>query len=387
MKQQTIQVGARSKINVASVPGDLQVVGWERNELMAKTDGGQLDITSSGEVSSVACDADLILYTPREASLIVESIGGDADLRALVGATEIENVGGDLSLRNVGPMEVTNVGGDLSLRGCSGDFLVKNVGSDASLRDVQGSVGIGWVGSDLYLRGARGDVAINAGSDAVLYLQPKSAVKYAITAGSDVLLRLPAQMDAELILQGGSSESIRVDLPDVEAFQEGSMRTLKLGTGLAKISVTAGDDVVVTSRADEWESMAEFDGNARDESIFSGEVPGFSSELHERINQKVQEATLRAMEKSTRAQARAQSRADAAIRRAEGKMRAHDRRMKAGGVFIGRWKSSPDQPASPVPPTDQPVSDEERLTILRMLQDKKISMEDAEKLLAALEGK
>ena len=387
MKQQTIQVGARSKINVASVPGDLQVVGWERNELMAKTDGGQLDITSSGEASSVACDADLILYAPRDASLNVESIGGDADLRALAGPTEIENVGGDLSLRNVGPIEVSNVGGDLSLRGCSGDFLVKNVGSDASLRDVQGSVGIDRVGSDLYLRGARGDVAINAGSDAVLYLQPKAAVKYAITAGSDVLLRLPAQMDAELMLQGGSSESIRVDLPDVEAFQEGSVRTLKLGTGLAKISVTAGDDVVVTSRADEWESMAEFDGNARDESFYSGEVPGFSSELHERINQKVQEATLRALEKSTRAQARAQSRADAAIRRAEGKMRAHDRRMKAGGVFIGRWKSSPDQPANPVAPTDQPVSDEERLTILRMLQDKKISMEDAEKLLAALEGK
>lgn len=387
MKQQTIQVGAKVKIIVHSAPGDLQVVGWERNELMAKTDGGRLDITGSDEAASVACDADLILYAPREASLNVDSIGGDADLRALAGLTEIQNVGGDLSLRNVGPMNVSNVGGDLSLRGCSGDFLVKNVGDDASLREVQGSVGIDRVGSDLYLRNARGDVAINAGSDAVLYLQPKSAVKYAINAGSDVLLRLPAQLDAELVLQGGSSESIRVDLPDIEAFQEGRVRTLSLGTGLAKINVTAGDDVVVTSRADEWESMAEFDGNARDESFFSGAIPDFSSDLHERINQKVQEATLRAMEKSTRAQARAQSRADAAIRRAEGKMRAHDRRMKAGGVFIGRWKSSPERPSNPVTPTDQPVSDEERLTILRMLQDKKISMEDAEKLLAALEGK
>ena len=387
MKQQTIQIGAKAKLIVESVPGDLQVVGWERNELMAKTDGGQLDITSNDKVTSVACDADLILYTPREASLNVDTIGGDADLRALAGPTEIKNVGGDLSLRNVGPMEVLNVGGDLSLRGCSGDFLVKNVGSDASLREVQGSVGIDRVGSDLYLRSARGDVAINAGSDAVLYLQPKTAVKYVINAGSDVLLRLPAQLDAELVLQGGSSESIRVDLPDVEAFQEGRVRSLTLGSGLAKISVTAGDDVVVTSRADEWESMAEFDGNARDESLFSGEVPGFSSELHERINQKVHEATIRAMEKSARAQERAQARADAAIRRAEGKMRAHDRRMKAGGVFIGRWKSSPERPASPVPPADQPISDEERLAILRMLQDKKISLEDAEKLLAALEGK
>jgi hypothetical protein len=33
-----------------------------------------------------------------------------------------------------------------------------------------------------------------------------------------------------------------------------------------------------------------------------------------------------------------------------------------------------------------PVSEEERLTILKMLQEKKITAEDAEKLLAALEG-
>ena len=386
MKQQTIQVDARVKVITGSVPGDLQVVGWERKELMAKTDGSQLALSGSGEVV-VACDADLILYIPSEANLIIDSIGGDADLRALAGATKIDNVGGDLSLRDVGPMEIVNVGGDLSLKGSSGDFLAKSIGSDASLREVNGSVGIDKVGSDLYLRGVRGDVAINAGSDAVLYLQPKTSVKYVITAGSDVLLRLPAQLDAELVLQGGSSESIRVDLPNVEPFQEDNVRTLVLGSGLAKITVTAGDDVVVTSRADEWESMAEFDGYARDDSYNIGSVPGLPSDLHERINRKVQEATQRALEKSARSQERAQARADAAIRRAEGKMRAHERRTKAGGVFIGQWKTNPYRTASPMPPTDQPISDEERLTILRMLQEKKISLEDAEKLLAALEGK
>ncbi len=34
----------------------------------------------------------------------------------------------------------------------------------------------------------------------------------------------------------------------------------------------------------------------------------------------------------------------------------------------------------------QPVSDEERLAILKMLQEKKITSEEADKLLAALEG-
>jgi hypothetical protein len=387
MKQQTTPVNARVKVALSSVPGDLQVVGWERNELMAKTDGSQLEQTSKGDMVGITCDADLILYLPREASLTIDSIGGDADIRALAGGTKISNVGGDLNLRNVGPMDISNVGGDLSLRGCSGDFFTNHIGADASLREVQGSVKINAVGSDLYLRGAGGDVVINAGSDVVLYLQPKLTVKYVISAGSDVLLRLPAQLDAELELQGGSSESIRVDLPEVEAFQEGNIRALVVGSGSAKIKVLAGHDVVVTSRADEWESMAEFDGYARDESYIPGDIPGLPSDLHERISRKVQEATMRVTEKSLRAQERAQARADAAIRRAEGKMRAHERRMKAGGVIVGRWNTSADRPASSVPPANQPVSDEERLTILRMLQEKKISLDDAEKLLSALEGK
>ena len=387
MRQETIQVSSKVKINIGNVPGDLQVVGWERNELMAKTDGSRLEISTAEGLVEIACDADLILYLPREAGLTADSIGGDADLRALSGRTRMDNIGGDLSLRNVGPLEVENIGGDLSLRGCSGDFLVRNVGADASLREILGSVSIDRVGSDLYLRGANGNVAVNASSDAVLYLQPKSAVQYVVHAGSDVLLRLPPQIDAELILQGGSPESIRVDLPGVEAYEEGSHRTVKMGNGQSKINVIAGDDVVITSQADEWESMAEFDGFARDESLFSGEVPIFPSDLHERINRKVQEATERAMEKSMRSQERAQARANAAIRRAEGKMRAHERRKQAGGVFIGRWKTGTERPSVPLTPVDQPISDEERLTILRMLQEKKISMEDAEKLLAALEGK
>ena len=42
----------------------------------------------------------------------------------------------------------------------------------------------------------------------------------------------------------------------------------------------------------------------------------------------------------------------------------------------------------PFPPDamNEPVSDEERMTILKMLQEKKITSEQADKLLAALEG-
>jgi hypothetical protein len=37
--------------------------------------------------------------------------------------------------------------------------------------------------------------------------------------------------------------------------------------------------------------------------------------------------------------------------------------------------------------TDQPVTDEERLMVLQLLEQQKITIEEAEQLLAALEGK
>ena len=69
------------------------------------------------------------------------------------------------------------------------------------------------------------------------------------------------------------------------------------------------------------------------------------------------------------------------------KARAAEVRAHRGHVNmrVGRW----DWDLSPHGSAEKPSasSDEERLTILRMLQEKKITLEDAEKLLAALEGK
>jgi hypothetical protein len=54
-------------------------------------------------------------------------------------------------------------------------------------------------------------------------------------------------------------------------------------------------------------------------------------------------------------------------------------------MSTGRWNW--DFPSKGVPMSPKPqASEEERMTILKMLQEKKITAEEAEKLLAALEG-
>ena len=167
MKQQTISVGPSPAVTVQSIPGDLRVAGWERSEIMAKTDGDTLDVRVNAEQVLVSCDENLILYLPRQASLHVETVAGDACLQALNGAINLGPVAGDLclndtgaatlgriagdaSLRSVGSLTADQVNGDFALRGGRGDCSIATIGGDASFRDIEGVVTIGNVGSDLW---------------------------------------------------------------------------------------------------------------------------------------------------------------------------------------------------------------------------------------------
>ena len=406
MKQSTLPVVGAATMQVEGVGGDLQIVGWERPEITAKTDGNTLVLEVIDGLIRVRSDGDLILYVAREVSLRIADVGGDADVRALPGTFDITRIGGDLQMRNVGAVHVARVGGDMSLRGCTGDLLADSVGGDASLHEIHGDVKI-VVGADLYLRAAEGNVNAQVGSDAALYLRPQPGMNVQVQAGSDVLLRLPAKVDVELSLQGCDDESIRVDLAGVEQAQVGMFRSLVIGAGGSKINLVAGSEVIVTSRNEEWENVTEFDPLGREGPFSVGEFPGLSSDMHDRISRRVEEATRRALEASMRAQEqseRVQRRVDTAMRRAEEKMRSAERRSMHMGIKVGRFGVGVDSPRGPVPPippippippmppvgqrtVSEPVTDAERLSILKMLQEKKISLQDAERLLAALEGK
>ncbi|MFZ1040615.1 MAG: hypothetical protein WCA79_12575 [Anaerolineales bacterium] len=100
----------------------------------------------------------------------------------------------------------------------------------------------------------------------------------------------------------------------------------------------------------------------------------------------------------------AMRRADRKIREAEQKLRqAHSDHLQSRMQDIEQLRMH--HTGQPIPPRDpssrpfnfglntseaeeasQPVSDEERMAILKMLQEKKITSEEADKLLAALEG-
>jgi hypothetical protein len=357
----TISAGNAPKIFIETIGGDLSLVGWDSDEILLKGDDDEIRVAQNGEEVKISCDDDISIRVPKAASVYIQHIGGDASIRGIMGGIELKEINGDLSIRDVDSVSIDTIESDFSLRGAKGHLSVKKAHSDVSIRDVDGNVSLESVADDLALRDVRGSVSANVSEDVVLYLTPRAGNVYSITAGDDILLVMPPKANATLTL---NADEIDIDWKGVENEEEATSRVITLGDGSATITLNAGGDIRVSNQSDAGDSADDF-GN------FAGMGMDWSG-FGERISRQVEQTTRRAGRQ-----------AEEAARRAERAGRRVNAKLNVG---VGRWNWDVFQKGGiPVPPKPQ-ASEEERMAILKMLQEKKITADEADKLLSALEG-
>jgi hypothetical protein len=373
-----VSAGKSPAIKIDSVDGDLSVVGWDTEDILIKADENVLTVKQNNEEVTLSCTDDVSLRIPKDASLFIKRISGDASLRGVMGNIEIKAIDNDLSIREAGNVAIDTIKADFSLRGAKGNLYVKNVGGDVSIRDVDGNITLDSVADDLALRGAHGNIKVNVGEDVVAYLEPKADGVYSMIAGDDILLVLPSDANATLNLHG---DKIDVDWPGIENDEDVIERGITLGDGSAKITLNAGGDIRVTNNVDAGNSAEDF-GN------FAGMNFDWSG-FGERISRQVERGVGQAARRAEEAARRAERLASEAARRAERHAERQARRWK-GNVNVGRWNwdfgPGHGKVPPPPPPGSEPVAEEERIAVLKMLAEKKITAEQAEQLLSALEG-
>jgi hypothetical protein len=216
----------------------------------------------------------------------------------------------------------------------------------------------GWARQELQ---ARGDV---------LRVE-RRADRLVVSSAGDLVVSIPGNAHITLGSIGGDAEIVNL-AGTVELSVVGGDATLRNLTGPVRVRGLIGGELHLE--------------NVTDLAMNSPKA-GERFNSTERARRKVEEATrraearLRAADVSTE---RARRRVEEATRRAEAKIHAAGLRMGQVPETDARPANSGRTPNASEPV--QPISDEERIAILRMLQDHKITSDQAEMLLTALEG-
>jgi len=363
MSRPTFETGESPRIMLAAIGGDLRVSPAEGTTVqVVEPDEQAIEIRQIEGGLVIECRGDCKLLVPPGAVLEGGAVGGDAIIHGVQGELLLRTIGGDLRLAGVGKTAVEIVGGDLFAKQVDGSLMIDHVGGEARVEGVSGELHLRSVGSDLRLNEVGGSVQATVGSDAILTLQPPPGTRSIIQAGSDLRCALPEQASVRVQLFAGGD--VRVAVP-TECEQVGGGCLVRLGGEEAELELRAGGDLSLRSGEEKW-ARPELDFGEAVAASVGAELGTQMADLEFKLNGLGDHLSFDA--------GRIGRRLRQAVQRAHRRAERARRRSEAVKVL------SPDATGE-----DETPSDEERMLVLRMLEQGKLSVDQADSLLQALE--
>lgn len=406
MEKRIFETEGAPTLSVASCRGDLSVVGWAEPTVRLQADEGTLSATQEGDTIAITCESSLRISAPTEAQLQVVQVTGDARAKRIQGSLSLDLVTGDLVVSQAGPVTIQEVRGDLAVRLVDGDLMVQTVNGDMSVRNISGRFQVEEVGGDL---GAR-DLAGNSSARIVrgdVRLRTAFSVdkEYAFKAKGNIVARVPPDANADLTLRSGRGQ-IRLKARLAEETEIDNQVTGRLGDGGSSVLLDAGGDLTLVARDGGETAGADLGAIGAEIGVeFGSEFADLAQDIATHVQARMEEMSAQLEEKLAHIEGnmaafdqRAARAAEKAAEKARRKMeRAAERLRRTAEREAGRarraahkarWKSvkvsAPSSRASEQQPPGEPVSDDERIAILNMVAEGKVSVEEAESLLDAL---
>lgn len=425
LKEKFLTIDHAPHITIVSCAGDLIIRGHSETAVICK--GEDFTVDEADNSFSISSNATLKMYVPEAAHLAIKSVASDASIKFLTGdisisevnrdlilsgvqtakintvhhdlsAKNIENsihaeiVHGDVSVRNVTDLNLATVHGDISARYVNNSVHINEAMGDVGLRSIKGDVYVAKGHRDVALRNIGGQLKVeNTAGDIRLYGN-LSQQAHALTAERDIILRWPPTSDLQLTAQAPKIKN-RLPLEKVVETEDGLVGSI--GDGETQLTLKANGRIILNEdrtvdarwempEHDEFNFDFSFDlegfGNQiRDK--FNSEISRFSTEIEaklgpdfgKRVSEQISKKMEMAAEKAERAAARATEQAERAANRA--RKQAEYQMRRSPGRPPGRSKAD----ASSAPSTT-----EEKLKILKMVEQGIITPDEAATLLEAL---
>lgn len=423
MSKQTFYTAKAPQIVVEQCGGDLDIRSWaDTTAVQAK--GDDLTSTENEAGLTLTCPNDLKLVVPRDSSIAIHSVQGDLlvknisgdvvvqdaqgdvvlsglgyvkvghiaqDLSAqnIDGGLSLDTVQGDISGRSLSQLSANTVGGDLSASFIVGNVTLNEVQGDISLRTINGDLTLNSSQRDVNLRNLGGKTQISGVQGDIRLVGGLSASKHSFQAEGDIIVRWPA--DAPLIVSATAPHiNNRLKLQNLQ--EEAGTLTGAIGDGQTVVNLTSGSHIVLKDVRlvdEKWEG----DPSEEMEFDFMAELEGLGERIAAQLNERMAglvsdfetrfgpDFSQKIAKKAEQAAAKAEEAAEKIARRVE---QAAARAEQATQSPRPEKRTAPPPKAEPEPTRQS--STEEKLKILKMVENGTITPADAEMLLRALDG-
>jgi hypothetical protein len=384
--QQFISVEPGSTIYVKA-HGNLDIRGWDRTEVGITTDINVQRIRHEKKLLRLLFVEDCEVMVPAGCKVIIERASGNARVRDLTDPIVINKVQGDLALQNLDGVTIARVSDNCLLENVHGNVHIMRIGGNLKGKNIQGTIYAERVQDDVRLSAISAGAEIRSSGNIELSLLENTDKEIKLTASDKILLHLPASPDAALYIR---SRDDRIELNVGERHDKinASHCELNLGSGRQKIWLEAGDKVRVTEEVFEdaeirklFEELDNLWAGLREASDARRE--NREKDVHWEI--KMVEGAARIAEETMDGMSEIASQiTEETVRQAEEHVRTALKRVEEQIRNLGYdyWT----EPASEKPQKKtSAVTAEERLIVMKMLQENKISVEEADRLLEILE--
>jgi hypothetical protein len=422
-----VNVPSASPVTVRQALGNLRAAGLVA--LNAEQVRGNLKLRGVAE-AVIAEVYGVVKAEETESLRLVGTVYGDVRVSNVRNA-DLQNVRGSLRVTASDRVRVSRVSGNFQAKSLTGTLDADQIGGNAMLKGVAGVVTLDQVAGNLVAKDLTGGAKVpKIGGNLIMNGELGRGCTYHFKARGNAILRLPEEANAHLTLSAQGHLSSSLSLTDEE--REGNRLSGTLGDGGAEIVVEAGGNLMlgggrppfadlgdeISRQVEESLRNIDFEGMGRqvEESLRAIDLEAIAQQAGEemeaamsrlqiklegvdwdRMGRRTQEAVERAMERIQRDVDRVVARAERDQERRqrmvereerhkerlERRLRKTAHRLQGHGVEVHVDDWSVEESDEPV--GSGPDLDEERLSILRMVEQGQITPEEAEMLLDALE--
>lgn len=309
----------------------------------------------------------------------IERVGGNFSVKNASGRIYLEKINANLVIDGVESFHCEKVGGNAIIKGVTGKFYLTKTAGNFKAEDIPGSMQFERANGSITVRSVNVKGDLRADGD-IRLININFDDDLDLKAGGDIVIQVSEDFPgASLDLRSGG-QKITLRTGDVDMQLNDSTLEYQLGSNTRELFASAGGNI---------EILEGFDPNEEIIGDVSSHLTFEETALSELIRERVTSATRRADAKVRITEKRLEQMQD----RVE-KLRGINLNLDVNGKKISLTSDNPSvppiPPIPPVPPVTRPAgekgaSDEERLMILKMLQDKKITVDEAEALFKALE--